>query len=300
MGVIYKITSPTNRIYVGKTNNLRKRKTEHIRQAQKGTQGLLYNSIRKYGWAQHKLEIIEEVEDSLLNEREIFWIKEFKTYWKDNEQGMNLTKGGDGNNGSWMHKTELRKWFSERFTGPGGPFYGKTHTEAWRIEKSKEVSEYNKRNGIRVPEWGVEKGRLKVMRAIICYDKNGNFLKEYDSLRSACNDLKIHHSSISESCNGKITGVFGKYVFRYKTENYPIKIDVGEVKCRGEKRPVLLLTPDLEIAIEFPSSLEASQFLSIPKTTINRAAQYNFCHPIRTGHIFLYRDDYDELFEEAA
>lgn len=300
MGVIYKITSPSNRTYVGKTYDLRKRKNAHKAAVKRGSKNILHNSIRKYGWENHVLEIIEEVEDAILDDREIYWIKELNTYCYENPMGLNMTRGGDGQRSTWMHQIERRKWFSERFTGAGGPFYGKKHTDETKKIMSEKAYKRSMEKGTRIPEWGAIKGREKVQRAILCYNNKGIFISEHVSAAIASRVLKVHRSSIVESCNGVITGVIGKYVFRYKTENYPIKLDIGEVKAKTERRPVVLLTPDLEIAIEFPSALEASEFLDIPKTTINRAAQYNFCHPIRTGHIFLYRDDYDELFEEAA
>lgn len=299
MGVIYKITSPSDKIYIGKTKNLRKRKTEHIRQAQKGTDGILYNSIRKYGWHHHKLEIIEEIQDDLLNEREVFWIAEYNTYWKDNSIGMNLTKGGDGNNGSWMHKTELREWFSDKFKGEGNPFYGKTHTEEFRKEQSQRAKKYSIEKQTRIPKWGVEKGRLKVMRSVLCYDKYGNFLKKYDSARDAEKELNINHESIAMVCNGKRTHV-NELIFRYFEPGYLLKIEVKEFNKASIKRPVLYLDKRHSIIKEYPSSLEASLDLKIPKTTINRAANYNKYKPIRSGHIFIYKDLHENFKIKTA
>jgi len=53
MGVIYKIKSPSDKLYVGKTYNLRKRINAHKCSAKKGKNILLHNSIRKYGWDAH-------------------------------------------------------------------------------------------------------------------------------------------------------------------------------------------------------------------------------------------------------
>jgi len=78
MGVIYKITSPSGRLYVGKTHDLRKRVNAYKCDVRKNRKDLkLHNSLRKYGWDAHILEVIEEVEDALLDEREIYWIARF-------------------------------------------------------------------------------------------------------------------------------------------------------------------------------------------------------------------------------
>src|SRR5436190_3412409 len=291
MGVIYKITSPTNKLYVGKTYDLRKRINCHKHCAKKGSNIILHNSIRKYGWENHVLEVIEEVPDEQLNEREMFWIAELKTYCYDYPGQMNMTKGGEGQRSTWMHKTEQRKKQSERFTGKGNPFYGKNHSKEFLERKAKEVSEYNKKHGIVVPQWGAEKGRLEVIKPVLLYDKNGDFLKEFESYTDGGNFIGVKASRVWESISGRKSQCSG-FHFREKTENYPIKIDVSGTKQQTVKRPIYWLSEDLEPICEFPSALEASEFFGIPKTTINRAAMYNDLNPIRTGHIFIYKDQY--------
>lgn len=299
MGVIYKITSPTNRIYVGKTYNLNLRIASHKHASKQGKNIILHNSVRKYGWDAHKLEIIEEIADELLNEREMFWIAELKTYCFDNEDGMNMTKGGDGQRSTWMHKTELRKFFSDKFSGEGNPFYGKKHSQETRKFLSEHAKIRNMADGRRVPEWGAEKGWASVRRPIICYNVYGLMCGEYASIMEAAKEMKLTQSQINGSLS-EDSWANGLYFFRYKTEGYPIKIEVGEIKKQSVKRAVLTLTSDYEIVYEHPSAQEASEFWGIPKTTINRAAMYNWLVPIRTGHVFIYTDLYEEILKNAS
>ena len=50
--------------------------------------------MNKYGVENFIVEELEQVEDeSLLSEKEIYWIKELETY---GSKGYNATKGGDG------------------------------------------------------------------------------------------------------------------------------------------------------------------------------------------------------------
>lgn len=50
--------------------------------------------MNKYGIENFMIELLEEVSDeSILSEREIYWIQELKTYGCT---GYNATKGGDG------------------------------------------------------------------------------------------------------------------------------------------------------------------------------------------------------------
>jgi group I intron endonuclease len=82
---IYKITSPTGRIYIGSSFNALNR-IKYYRKAGCETQILLYNSILKYGWEAHSFEIIEvcRVEDR--NIRESYWGEYFDVL---GENGLN-------------------------------------------------------------------------------------------------------------------------------------------------------------------------------------------------------------------
>ena len=100
VGVIYLITCLINgKKYVGQTIrrlNIRMNNHKH---------GDLYidKAIRKYGWKNFKVEVLEEcytVEQ--LNEREIFWIAALNT---KEPNGYNITDGGEGNLG-WKHTPE--------------------------------------------------------------------------------------------------------------------------------------------------------------------------------------------------
>ena len=90
---IYKITSPSGRIYIGQSLDIEKRKYQYIILSCK-RQPRLYRSLKKYGFSQHTFEVVEECVDFILNVRE--------RYWQDihnvlSERGMNcrLTEVGD-------------------------------------------------------------------------------------------------------------------------------------------------------------------------------------------------------------
>lgn len=74
---IYKIHCLlTNKTYIGSTSNFNKRKNQYRSNHIKG-QVKIYNSIKKYGWENHKFETIEECPPECLNEREIFYKQHF-------------------------------------------------------------------------------------------------------------------------------------------------------------------------------------------------------------------------------
>ena len=87
---IYKITSPSERVYIGQGVNIYNRYKKYKINSCKG-QTRLYNSILKYGWENHLFEIIEECEVEDLNSRERFWQDKYDVL---SEKGLNckLTK----------------------------------------------------------------------------------------------------------------------------------------------------------------------------------------------------------------
>jgi group I intron endonuclease len=89
-GIIYKITSPSGKAYVGQTiRSLKIRMQQHKSKYSECT--LLKRAIDKYG-DEMKYEIIEDnIPQEQLDEREIYWIKELNSLAPS---GYNLTTGG--------------------------------------------------------------------------------------------------------------------------------------------------------------------------------------------------------------
>ena len=96
MGFIYKITNLiNNKIYIGQTSRtVDIRWQEHQRNMydDKYKNITLYKAFNKYGINNFDIKIIEEVDNSLLNEREEYWIRTYNSY----KNGYNSTIGGNG------------------------------------------------------------------------------------------------------------------------------------------------------------------------------------------------------------
>ena len=98
MAYIYCIINQiNNKRYVGKTvKSLEDRFREHCSDSKKErcNRRPLYDAMIKYGIENFIIEELEEVKDeSILDEREKFWIDEMHTYGSN---GYNATSGGDG------------------------------------------------------------------------------------------------------------------------------------------------------------------------------------------------------------
>lgn len=93
-GIIYKITSPCGKSYIGMTTrSLKWRLARHTEHALRGVAGLLQDAIRKYGLDAMVAEVIEEVSRSELSAAEIRAIAQFNTI---HPHGLNMSVGGNG------------------------------------------------------------------------------------------------------------------------------------------------------------------------------------------------------------
>lgn len=68
----------------------------------------------------------------------------------------------------------------------------------------------------------VESGHLDRIRevqkkAVLQFDKDGNFIKEWDSQGAASRELKLQQSKISEVCRGK-RKTTGGFIWKYKNK----------------------------------------------------------------------------------
>lgn len=96
MPYIYKITNMKNgKIYIGKTlDTVQNRWLEHCGDYKKYRceKRPLYAAMRKYGLDSFTVEEIESCDESVLSDRECFWIE----YYASFKNGYNATVGGDG------------------------------------------------------------------------------------------------------------------------------------------------------------------------------------------------------------
>ena len=86
---IYRLTSPSGKLYIGQSRNVKQRFSKYKR-LQCKDQPKLYNALVKYGADSFKYEILEECDINVLDEKEKFYIKNLNTI----SSGYNCRAGG--------------------------------------------------------------------------------------------------------------------------------------------------------------------------------------------------------------
>lgn len=127
MGYIYCITNIVNgKMYVGQTYDYEYRWARHKKDYKYSYNDsiILYRAFRKYGLENFDFKVVEECDDSIMSDKEMYWIAKLNTFVKDtHSNGYNMTRGG------------------EKLLGDSNPFFGKKHTKEIRAKLSSVASE---------------------------------------------------------------------------------------------------------------------------------------------------------------
>lgn len=91
---------------------------------------------------------------------------------------------------------------------------------------------------------------------VLQYTKDGNFLKEWNSINEIVLRYGCDKSAIAACCTGKRNTILG-FIWRYYSNNYPDKIHVVSLKHQGKRRIGQYLT-DGELVSTFDSVKEAA------------------------------------------
>lgn len=102
---IYKITSPSKKIYIGQSIDVIKRYNTYKNLHCKNQTKLLH-SFLKYGFQNHDFEIVHQCSKDDLNELEIYYIELFQCF--NSKYGLNLRSGGNKYSHSEITKSKIK------------------------------------------------------------------------------------------------------------------------------------------------------------------------------------------------
>lgn len=212
---IYKITSPSGKVYIGESKNIKKRK-ENYRFLNCRKQVKLFASIKKHGWETHIFEVIEKCffDELLCRER----------YWQDfyavlGEKGLNckLTKCGElKQTHSEGTLEKIRKSNIGKHSKELNPMWGKFGKDnpLFGTPRPKSVIEKIKKTKVGKPNKAFENGVSDEFREKISKIKLGNKSRPrlvldtqvgvfYESAKEAANLLGINYSTLVDYLKGK-------------------------------------------------------------------------------------------------
>ena len=116
----------------------------------------------------------------------------------------------------------------------------------------------------------IDRVSKRMGRIVYQYDLDGNFIKEYKSVRDAAKFLSLSHSNISRSCNG-ISKHAGGFIFRYDN------IFVDKINNPNAVRKLVVELDELGNEIgKWNSVMDCSRDTKIDNSNISRV-----CNGIR-------------------
>lgn len=234
MGVIYLRTNTINGMqYVGQAKDFAKREKAWKNLKFRYANQLLTEDRGKYCLENWTVKILEECEDSRMNELERFWIAQLNTIYPN---GYNSTDGGiigfrmseetkkkmsfaqkgrilteehkrklsDVKKGT-HHTEEWKKMMSRKMNGENNGFYGKHHTEETRQKISKALKGKPSRlKGKKMTEERRQKNieaSKKRCKTIYQYTLDGELVRIWESIRE-CGRNGFNRSCITKCCLG--------------------------------------------------------------------------------------------------
>ncbi len=246
---IYKITSPSNKVYIGQSWQIEKRKKDH--RNWKGDTHLA-NSIKKHGFDNHSFEVVHElpndVEQKILDTYEQLYIDSYRDC---GVELMNLREAGSRGKHSDESKAKQSKsmqgvgkgriqsdeWKSKRnlFSNGNIIWLNKIHSEETKkkqsiasfgrpkseehkkknIENLKKASLINK--GSEHSDETIRKMQLKSVwgKAVLKLSLDGNVIKEYQSIMEASRKTGTNDWLIRSVLRGKKESYDG-FKWKYK------------------------------------------------------------------------------------
>tara|TARA_R110000868_G_scaffold1452_11_gene11460 strand:- start:417 stop:1118 length:702 start_codon:yes stop_codon:yes gene_type:complete len=230
---IYKITSPSGKVYIGQSVQIEKRRKKYSRLSCVN-QTKLYNSLVKYGFSEHIFVVVEECRVEELNIRE--------RYWQDFYEVL----GVRGLNCILTATDTLKYVFSQEtkdIMSAGKKAFYKTEKGKISIAKTVAAIDHKAFQGKRLAsidykartvntdykartkntDWAARTASMdystiakKNRKLVIQYSKDGTFIKEWESLKQAGEELGIQRTNISKCSRHKIKYA-GGFIWEYKS-----------------------------------------------------------------------------------
>lgn len=223
--------------YIGKTNNIIERYRNHIREKSNCHRVNWISSLKKKNLIPSFI-ILQECEDNESDVVERQYIKEYR------EKGYDLTNNTDGGDGNYKFTPDVIEKLSRQRVGKKQS----AETIAKRVQH--------------------------LHKSVLQYDLEGNFIKKWDSIKSAAEAFNISYQNITAAISGKYR-MAANYQWSLDSENFVTKIDSVRKVERPTKRRAVLYYDNFGNVTQFSSIGEASEILKTSYSFISKSLTKN-------------------------
>lgn len=260
---VYTHTSPSGKVYVGVSNNPKRRwgtyGAPYLCKSKNGSyaQPCFASAILKYGWDNFKHEILlEEISFS-----EALYAEKYLIRWyKIHHISYNMSDGGEYYSGKRKPLSDEHRQKVKEFMNAHHPMKGRHHSEearakiaeavrnrnfspekkaliAEKLSKSHKgkrhiLSEEGRKNIALKNKEMRKRGMIKYRtKEVHQYDFNGNYIASYRSVSEAAKLIRRNSGDISNCANGKNLSV-GGYIWSYDKVEH---LDVSDFVVVGNK-----------------------------------------------------------------
>lgn len=206
---VYKITSPTGKIYIGQSIDIERRLLNY-KANRCANQKRLYHSLMKYGFNDHAFEVLKECEESELNSIERYYQDLFNSSGKN---GLNCMLTGFGDRSGKHSQETINKMKYERppLTQEARIKMSKAQKGRKHSEKTKSIMSKNNigkvfskhtldKMSISAKNRGVHKAMLEKNRTIVLDLNTGVF---YESITEAAIYKDLKYSTLKAKLNNQ-------------------------------------------------------------------------------------------------
>lgn len=263
---IYKITSPSNKVYIGQTKWIDSRKSYYKRN-RCVKQPLIHRSISKYGWNSHKFEVILKgyYTRNEINEIERSYIKIFK----DNSNSLNISDGGSsapykiGVYGRKVLQFSLEKKLLKEWISVAN-VQRELSISALGIASQCRKRRFYYKGFLWIYKEDYENGIIPFRQSnkvpVLVFNRDKHLINEFISITDAARFFKCEKRDISKAI--KVRGWYRELFFIKKclytgTEEIPPYSGGKKIRCTMNNRTYI-----------FESLKEASKFLNISSSAI--------------------------------
>jgi group I intron endonuclease len=205
---IYKITSPSGRVYIGQSKNLIRRKKDYEKYIKNSNRQVkLLASINKYTWEKHYFEIIEECAFIDLNIRERYW----QEYYNSVEKGLNCIYTKTDEKPS-VFGTETKEKMRIAQTGSKKSEMTKEKMSkikiGYKFTEEAKLKMSNSRKGIKYSKETIDKMKIAAskrnLKPISCLSPDDIYF-EFNSFKEAAAHIGVKPQSIQQAVSKNTT-----------------------------------------------------------------------------------------------